>query len=165
MSVEEQAPPRIRRHRRKTERPNVRLITQDVVFVADIPLLASQEGRHCPALSSLEKMLSKAGRDAGNGPRVWGFYGRRPVYRPGDVLAWLDSLISREPRKGGIIIPTTKNVAPVPTATSPVPTATSPVPTAADSPVNGALERPPCGSPTAASTEQHADTFESVAAE
>ena len=40
------------------------------------------------ALSSLEKMVAPAN---GSGPPVASRWGRRPLFRPADVLAWADA--------------------------------------------------------------------------
>jgi hypothetical protein len=63
-------------------------------------------------LGTLKKLCSEAGRAAGRAPKLAGFIGVRPAFRPDDVLKWLDSLITPEPRATGMTIK------PAPTAAS-----------------------------------------------
>jgi hypothetical protein len=75
---------------------------QKLIFGSDIAKLAAQEGRKSPGKGSIQKLTSRAGREAGKGPRVAGFIGVRPVYEPQAVLDWLDSLVTLVPQAVGI---------------------------------------------------------------
>jgi hypothetical protein len=90
------------KRRRRAEMPQLPLKEQKYIFRGDIPKFAAQEGRKSPGKGTIQKLTSRAGREAGKGPRVAGFIGVRPVYEPQAVLDWLDSLVTLEPRAVGI---------------------------------------------------------------
>jgi hypothetical protein len=96
MSVQENAAPPKRR--RRTELPKLPLKQHKYIFGGDIPELAAQEGLKSPGKGTIQKLTSRAGREAGLGPKVAGYIGKRPVYEPQDALDWLDSLVTPEPR-------------------------------------------------------------------
>jgi hypothetical protein len=108
MSVQENAAPQKRRRRaetkprRRVELPQLPLKQQKHIFGGDIPRLAAEEGRRSPGKGTIQKMTSRAGREADLGPKVAGYIGKRPVYTPEDALDWLDSLITPEPRATGL---------------------------------------------------------------
>jgi hypothetical protein len=112
MSVQETATPPKRR--RKVELPQLPLKQQKHIFGGDIPRLAAEEGRKSPGKGTIQKLTSRAGREAGLSPKVTGWIGKRPVYAPADVLTWLDSLVTPEPRTAGMTLIT----APAPVATT-----------------------------------------------
>jgi hypothetical protein len=87
MSVQETATPPKRR--RRTELPQLPLMQQKLIFGTDIPKLAAQEGRRSPGRGTVQKLTSRAGREAGRGPKISGWLGKRPVYAPADVISWL----------------------------------------------------------------------------
>jgi hypothetical protein len=100
MTVQENAAPPKRR--RRTELPQLPLMQQKLIFGTDIPKLAAQEGRKSPGKGTIQKLTSRAGRQAARGPKVAGYIGKRPVYEPQDALDWLDSLVTPEPRTIGV---------------------------------------------------------------
>jgi hypothetical protein len=105
MSVQETAA--APKRRRRVELPELPLKQQKLIFGTDIPRLAAQEGRKSPGKGTIQKLTSRAGREAGRGPRVAGYIGKRPVYEPQDALDWLDSLVTPEPRATMPITPIT----------------------------------------------------------
>jgi hypothetical protein len=114
MSVQENAAPQKRR--RKAELPQLPLKQQKLIYGTDIPKLAAQEGRKSPGWGTIQKMTSRAGREASLGPKVAGYIGKRPVYTPEDALDWLDSLVTLEPRATGLAATTTAATPPLVTA-------------------------------------------------
>jgi hypothetical protein len=150
MSMQENDAPQ--KCRRKAELPQLPLKQQKLIYGTDIPKLAAQEGRKSPGWGTIQKMTSRAGREASLGPKVAGYIGKRPVYTPEDALDWLDSLVTLEPRATGLAA----------TIASIADSSTQPT---VDSPAKGAFGTPPCGSPSPAEPSpplQHAAT-ESVA--
>jgi hypothetical protein len=102
--------------RRRVQLPQLPLKQHKLIFGPDIPELAAQEGLKSPGRGTIQKVTSRAGREAGLGPKVAGFIGKRPVYTPEDAIKWLDSLVTPEPRATGITLVT---AAPAPTAAEP----------------------------------------------
>jgi hypothetical protein len=102
MTVQENAAAPTRR--RRAELPGLPMKQRKHIFGGDIPELAAQEGRKSPGKGTIQKLTSRAGREAGRGPRIAGYIGKRPVYEPQAVLEWLDSLVTPEPRATGITV-------------------------------------------------------------
>jgi hypothetical protein len=98
LSLETNAAPK----RRRTELPQLPLKQHNYIFGPDITKLAAQEGRRAPGKGTIQKLLSRAGREAGRGPKIAGWLGKRPVYAPADVIVWLDSLVTETPQAIGI---------------------------------------------------------------
>jgi hypothetical protein len=117
------------RRRRRPEAPGLPLIEQKLIFANQIAELARQTGRKTPGNGTLQKLTSRAAREAGRGPKVAGFIGKRPVYEPLPTVEWLDSLVTAEPRSTwltDISTPATAAPAPKPppiTAAAPAPIA------------------------------------------